>query len=943
MTGLLERHAELDALGRTMLAAAEGQGAVAVVLGEAGVGKTRLLEAARGLAEEGGLRVLSARAAELESSFPFGVVRQLLERPLVELGDMERAAAFAGAAGFSRVLFEHSEPETRPVEDAAGFAALHGLYWLVANLADRGPMALLVDDVHWADAASLRFVDYLARRVSGLALALVVAARSGEPAAVEERLLGLERSAGATVLHPPPLSARAVARRVRERLPREPDEAFCRACFDATGGNPLFLDELLRELEAGGAEPTAEAAGSVGTVGPEAVARLTLARLDAIGPEAGELARAVAVLGDGAEPAVAASAAGLSADRAGMAADRLAAAGILAPERTLRFVHPIVRAAIYRRLLPGERAARHGEAAAQLARAGAPAERIAAHLLLTGPGGDGACVSTLAEAARIALARGAPESAAAYLRRALEEPPPAAELHGLLLELGRVEHDLHDYAAAEDHLSGALRSSELRIRAEAVRWLARTLMSSGRPDEALARFDEEIEALAEQAPELALGLESELLLAAVWSPGHQPKIAAWVERFERRAGGRPRFEAIAGFHRALRRMLEGASAAEVGDRIEAALATGAIDSLDPSFGWAMRLLQHSEREEAGLTLVEPALARARELGRLSQVQLLCAQRAQFVYAQGRIGEALAEAEVGLNAAEGFHAALPLLHAVRLDALRERGELDEAEAGLRRAGFAGEVADRPPFGWLLASRCRLRLAQDRLEEARADFVRGEVLHERVGASHIVHPDWRAYGAIALARLGQREQAEQVADRQLERARSFGAPRALGTALRAAAAVKGGETALGHLEEAVAVLEDSLARLVLAQVLADYGALLRELGRRRESRDPLRRAISLTDVCGAPVLAERARAELTAGGGRPPPAETEGMAALTPAERRVATLAARGPTNREIAQTLFVTEKTVEIHLSRAYRKLGIRSRWQLPEFVALEEPEAVGAR
>ena len=307
MTGLLERHAELDALGRTVAAAAEGERAVAVVLGEAGLGKTRLLEAARGLAEDAGLRVLAARGAELESSFPFGLVRQLLERPLAELGDMEREAAFAGAAGFSRALFEHYELEARPVEDAAGFAALHGLYWLVANLADRGPMALLVDDIHWADAASLRFVDYLARRVSGLALALVVAARSGEPAAVEERLLGLERSAGASVLHPPPLSARAVARRVRERLRTEPDEAFCRACFDATGGNPLFLDELLRELDAGGVEPTAEAAGSVGTVGPDAVARLALARFEAIGPEAGELARAVAVLGDGAEPASSAS------------------------------------------------------------------------------------------------------------------------------------------------------------------------------------------------------------------------------------------------------------------------------------------------------------------------------------------------------------------------------------------------------------------------------------------------------------------------------------------------------------------------------------------------------------------------------------------------------------------------------------------------------------
>jgi tetratricopeptide (TPR) repeat protein len=188
--------------------------------------------------------------------------------------------------------------------------------------------------------------------------------------------------------------------------------------------------------------------------------------------------------------------------------------------------------------------------------------------------------SHLAEVARIARARGAPESAAAYLRRALEEPPPERKLHGLLLELGRIEHDLHDFGAAEDHLSGALRSSELRIRAEAVRWLARTLMSSGRPDEALACFDEEIEALAGQAPELALGLESELLLAAVWSPGHQPKLGAWVERFERRAAGLPRFEAVAGFHRALRRMLEGAPAAEVGDRTEAALATGAMDPLD---------------------------------------------------------------------------------------------------------------------------------------------------------------------------------------------------------------------------------------------------------------------------------------------------------------------------------------------------------------------------
>jgi hypothetical protein len=225
--------------------------------GEAGLGKTRLLEAVRGLAEEAGLRVFAARGAELESSFPFGLVRQLLEPPLAQLGDGDREAAFEGAAGLARGLFEHPELEARPVAgDAAGFAALHGLYWLVANLADHGPVALLVDDAHWADPASLRFVEYLARRVSGLPVALVVAVRSGEPAAVEERLLGLESSAVASVLQPPPFSARAVGRRVRERLGAEPDEAFSRACLDATGGNPLFLEELLRELEARDVEPT---------------------------------------------------------------------------------------------------------------------------------------------------------------------------------------------------------------------------------------------------------------------------------------------------------------------------------------------------------------------------------------------------------------------------------------------------------------------------------------------------------------------------------------------------------------------------------------------------------------------------------------------------------------------------------------------------------------
>jgi DNA-binding CsgD family transcriptional regulator len=860
------------------------------------------------------------------------------------LDDDERERAFAGAAKLARPLFDEPGLEAEGASgDAGGFAVLHGLYWLVANLADRGPLALLVDDAQWADARSVRFVEYVAHRVAGQPVAVIAAARSGDPGRLDERLLGLERSAGAVIIEPPPLSAAAVRRLVRERLLSAPDEAFSQACLNATGGNPLFLGELLREVERRGVPPTADAAGVVTAVGPSALARLTLARLDAIGRDATGLAKAVAVLGDGAEPAMAAAMTGIDEGRVTAVADRLVGAAILVAERRLGFVHPIVRAAIYENMAPGERAVAHARAAEQLAAAAAPAERTAAHLLLAGPTGDRRRVATLAEAARIALVRGTPESAVRYLRRALEEPPPAGELQRLLLELGRVEHELHDHAAAEQHLGAALACPEIHVRAEAARWLARTLTSSGRPNEAVTRFRPAVDELAHDAPELALGLEAELLLTAWLAPRPHDETRLVLERFERLAAGFPRYVAIGRFHRALLRLLEGATAAEIGDRIETALAATAIDPLDPSFGWAMRCLIHSERDEAGLALVEPAIARARELGRLSQLPLLHAQRAQFLYARGAIADALAEAEIGLNAADGPHAALPLLHAVRIDALRERGELDKAEAGLRRAGLAGIVGDGSPFGWLLASRCRLRLAQGRLQDARADYLKGVLLHQRLGASDIVHPDWRAYGALALARLGERGEAQAVAERQLKLARAFGAPRGLGTALIAAAATAEAELALARLEEAQAVLEPSPARLVLAQALTDHGTLLRKLGRRADSRATLRRAITLADGCGATALAQRARAEVMTGGGRPPRLQSEGVAALTPAERRAADLAARGLPNREIAQQLFVTEKTVEVHLSRTYRKLGIRSRWQLAPYTAsLADDTPLGA-
>ncbi|MBX5442910.1 MAG: LuxR family transcriptional regulator, partial [Solirubrobacteraceae bacterium] len=182
--------------------------------------------------------------------------------------------------------------------------------------------------------------------------------------------------------------------------------------------------------------------------------------------------------------------------------------------------------------------------------------------------------------------------------------------------------------------------------------------------------------------------------------------------------------------------------------------------------------------------------------------------------------------------------------------------------------------------------------------------------------------------ALVALGELDRARGLAAEGLERARAHGASRVVARALRAAGVAEGGEAGLALLEEAVTTAQRSPARLEAANALADLGGALVRARRRREGREVLRLALEEAQRCGAVALADRVHGELGAGGGRPPRLHRRGVDALTPAERRVCELAARELTNREVAQTLFVTEKTVELHLTSAYRKLGIRSRFQL---------------
>ena len=220
------------------------------------------------------------------------------------------------------------------------------------------------------------------------------------------------------------------------------------------------------------------------------------------------------------------------------------------------------------------------------------------------------------------------------------------------------------------------------------------------------------------------------------------------------------------------------------------------------------------------------------------------------------------------------------------------------------------------------------------EAAVEELRGSALDDPAfGGENPAMLPWRSAAALSLSKLGRHEEARELAADELRRAQSFGAPRAIGIALRAHALVGPPADRPDGLAAALDVLAASPARLEHARVLLDLGATLRAAGKRTAARDPLLEALALAARCGATTLERRSRAELAAIGVRPRTTDRSGSDSLTPSERRVVELAATGGTNREIAQTLFVTEKTVETHLGRAFRKLDISSRRQLPDVLA----------
>src|SRR5689334_15248678 len=400
LSELLERDGELARIAAAVRRARDGFGTLIVVEGPAGMGKAEVLRVARAAAEADGLRVLRSRGAELERDFPFGVVRQLFEPVLAEADAGERADVLQGPAALAAGALSLPGGEAGPVGPEQGFAVLHGLYWLCANLAAARPLVLAVDDVHWADSPSLRYLAFLLARLEELPMAIPARARPEYDGPAADLVGALIADPAGETVRLAPLSRDAVARLLEDGLGSVPEPRFAEACREATGGVPLLVRALVAALRDDGVEPVAGAADQVEQVGARTVGRWVQARLARLPAPAGQLARALAILERG-ELVTAAALAGVDADAA-ECADLLAGAGIIEASRPLTFVHPIVRAGVYAEISETDRAAGHRRAAELLAGTGASDMRVAEHLLSAPAAADAWVVERLRAAAAVA-------------------------------------------------------------------------------------------------------------------------------------------------------------------------------------------------------------------------------------------------------------------------------------------------------------------------------------------------------------------------------------------------------------------------------------------------------------------------------------------------------------------------------------------------------------
>ncbi|MEV4434416.1 AAA family ATPase [Streptomyces sp. NPDC049585] len=914
---LTGRRSERAALGAHAAAARAGRGTAVLISGPSGSGKTRFLEEFR--AEETARRTTVLHATCTRDTTPYGALRTLLATldPAHDGEAPPQPAAHPARAALA------------PGSGAPAHQVLHALHRLVAHLMTDRPLALVLDDAGHCDEASLRGLEYLLRRARRLPLLVVLAHGTGSAPATRTALTELTTRHAAATVRLGPLTDDDTAALVRHAFTAPADPSFAPLLAAAAGGNPRILTRVLRTLHAEGTAPDAAGAHRAEEICTALTAPYVRRVLAGRPAWTRDVATAAAVLGDAAPDHVAALA-GVAPALAATALAELCDAGLLTPG-ALHFTTEATRAAVLATLEPPALTRLRTKAALLLDDAGRPAREVADQvLLLPGPLAPW-MAATLREAADRAAGDGAHKAAAGYLHRLLDAEPDDVSVRAELARLRAGFSPTEALPLLEEALTQA---TCVRTRAVIAAQYGLTCLAVRRGPAATTVLTGTLHALREHLGpqagpadrELTAHLESVLLLAAT---AERTTLAT----ARRHAATTPAPHGDTPAQRQQLAMLatltalDGRHADRAVDQARRALRTpgGAPGGWAP-LAAALPLALADETDDA-LDALEKVLSYAQECGEPRVYAQVLTARALILHRTGALPDAMTDARTatGLVAEEPRCARMSEPVIALATVLADRGEADRAEqllAGLDARSLKRSVMEHPLH---LMARAQARRGLGDHEGALdlllacGDFLAGSGV-----GNPVLHP-WWLHAVCLLSGMDRTDEARRIAEAAQEPARAWGTARALGLAGLARGATTPGEEGLALLTEAVTTLAGSPARADHARATHLLGKALLAAGDQRGAREHLRTAVALARQCGALALARAARSRLLAAGGRMGKITGSRTDMLTRTERKVAGLAGLGASNREIAEALFVTVRTVEMHLTSAYRKLAVGDR------------------
>ncbi|MGW0864956.1 ATP-binding protein [Streptomyces sp. NPDC002611] len=937
---LLERDEELQAIDHALAGLRDTvdgvprvpRGGLLAFTGEAGLGKTTLIAAARARAAAQGFTVFSGKGGENEQGLAFRVVRQVMQPVLAQMSGPERRDFLGSWYDIVGAALGLEATDTARMPDPTGVR--DGLDWVMTRLTMlNSPVVLLLDDLHWADAESLDWLASFAPRVADLPLLVVAGYRPDElPSdAPSFRTLVERHEQRPHVLSP--LGEAGVARIIREEVGEEAEDEFCGACWTVTNGSPFEAVELAIRLRERRLRGTRDEVPVMRDLAAAVKGPGLIERLKRLGPSTVRFAWAGAVLGGPFEAEAAADLAVVGSAEAMEATEKLRACRILRDAYeaagALEFVHPLIATTVYRDIPSGLRVGMH-DAAANAARTVESSPTAAARHLLEVPcDARPEAVACLRAAAREYLRAGAPEAARRVLTRALREPPPAAERAALLHELASSTF-LIEPTATVSHLREALKEPGIEpdLRASMVYLLTQALAHTDRLTEAATVAADE--ARRATNPRVRLRMQADHF---VWSAfrADEPDSSARSRRLAKLAGmltGRGLEERYILGLRAWDALVRGEPRQSALGFAEEAL-SGGMSWTDENRGFEVPaavalLFMYCDQPRRAEELFAEGMAECEHRGwrgsHLAQGQTLLGY---IRYRRGCLPEAEELVRAGLDTAERVEGAVPaqwFAIGILIQILLARGRTTDARRLADSYHYGDVVPNAVIFPDPRTVYAELLLAEGRLSEAARLLARvGNWLEGRDWHNPSWCP-WQLGLASALARTAP-DQAMLHAEDATKRARDFGAASAIGQALRVQAEVTGGQAGLDLHTQAVDHLERSPAAYELAHALVSHGAALVRSGRLHDAADRLYQGLEGAVHCGAEGLADRARRELSAAGLRPLPLRYPQTDMLTGPERRAAEKTAQGHPATVVAKDLRITEQGVRHLLSSVYRKLG----------------------